>query len=328
MRSSGLGDCVDVTIKDLLESAPGGLHAGFRSLAFACMKVFISWSGETSHKVALVLRDWIPSVLQSVTPYVSSEDIDKGTRWSTDIAKELEESRYGVLVLTHGNLDAPWLNFEAGALSKAFDKSNVSPFLFKMKRSDVKPGPLLQFQSTISDHKDVKKLLHSLNSACEDNQLDEARLESIFEVWWPKLEEQLDGIPPDERLTRAAESDEATVASAGSGDILEELLDLARTQQRILRDPAALLPADYVEHVLRRAKRVGRRSEPHRSAVEDVQKGWGDLEIEIEDLKSAKKRTMTLKRLGDLLDPIRPGLVHILRTLERPSRHRPGNLDY
>jgi len=112
------------------------------------MKVFLSWSGEQSHKVAVVFRDWFPSVIQSSVPYVSSEDIDKGARWSTDIATELEDSTFGILCVTKDNLNAPSLTFEAGALSKTMDKAFVSPFLFNIKRSEV-DGPILQFQSTI-----------------------------------------------------------------------------------------------------------------------------------------------------------------------------------
>ena len=75
------------------------------------MKVFISWSGTTSHKVAVLLRDWLPSVIQSIEPYVSSEDIDKGARWSTDIAGELHASTYGLICVTKNNTEAPWINF-------------------------------------------------------------------------------------------------------------------------------------------------------------------------------------------------------------------------
>jgi len=89
----------------------------------------------------------IASVIQSLEPYVSSEDIDKGTRWSTDIAKELENSSFGILCVTKENLTAPWLTFEAGALSKTMDKAFVSPFLFDIKRSEV-DGPILQFQTS------------------------------------------------------------------------------------------------------------------------------------------------------------------------------------
>ena len=75
----------------------------------AGVKVFISWSGDTSLKVAQLLRDWLPYVINAIEPYVSSEDIDKGARWSTDIAKELEDSTFGILCVTRDNLNAPWL---------------------------------------------------------------------------------------------------------------------------------------------------------------------------------------------------------------------------
>ena len=74
------------------------------------LKVFLSWSGELSQRSAQILREWIPSVIQAVDPYLSSEDIDKGARWSTDIAKELEASGFGILCITEDNLAAPWIN--------------------------------------------------------------------------------------------------------------------------------------------------------------------------------------------------------------------------
>jgi hypothetical protein len=196
------------------------------------MKVFLSWSGDISHKVAMTFRDWLPSVIQSIRPYVSSEDIDKGARWSTDIAKELEDSTFGVLCVTKENINAPWLNFEAGALSKTMDKSSVSPFLFDIKRSEVN-GPILQFQSTVFDKEDIKKLVHSLNKACKNDQLSDEQLEKTFNIWYPSLEEELNKIKKmDERV-----SEEAKPASIENPAILEEILELTRTNQKLIRNP-------------------------------------------------------------------------------------------
>ncbi len=210
------------------------------------MKVFISWSGEESHKVGLALREWLPSVIQTIEPYVSSEDIDKGTRWSTDIAGELDESAFGILCVTKQNLNAPWLNFEAGALGKSVDKSKVCPLLFRIKRSEVS-GPILQFQSTVVEQEDIYKLLKSINSTCGSDAIPEARLEKAFNVWWPSLEEELAKIPTQEAQPPAKKEPENPTEK-----ILEELLQLSRNSQMILRNPEELLPVDYMDHVLRK----------------------------------------------------------------------------
>lgn len=196
------------------------------------MKVFISWSGNKSHKVGMIFREWLPSVIQSLEPYVSSEDIDKGARWSNDIAKELENSTFGILCVTKDNLYAPWLSFEAGALSKTMDKSFVTPFLFDIKRSEVN-GPILQFQSTVFEKDDIKKLMHTLNKACGENGISSSMLDKAFEVWYPTLESELNKLKEcDENAIEIPSKEQMH-----STEIIEEILELSRDNQKLLRNP-------------------------------------------------------------------------------------------
>ena len=197
------------------------------------MKVFISWSGEKSHQVALVFREWLPSVIQSIDPYVSSEDIDKGARWSSDIAKELEDSTFGILCVTKENITAPWLSFEAGALSKTMDKSFVTPFLFDLKRSEVN-GPILQFQSTIFEKEDIKKMVQTLNKACGENKITDSMLDKAFDVWYPSLEEALQTISACEQESCSTNE---TLPIDPTPSIMEEILNLSRDNQKLLRNP-------------------------------------------------------------------------------------------
>ena len=198
------------------------------------MKVFLSWSGSRSHKVALAFRTWLPSVIQEMEPYVSSEDIDKGARWSTDIANELSDSKFGILCVTKDNINAPWLTFEAGALSKTMDKAHVTPFLFDIKRSEV-DGPILQFQSTVFEKEDLKKLITTLNRACDKNSLPDERLSETFDVWYPKLEEKL-GKLRGAVLEEQDTGDAAELREPKVQEILEEVLELSRINQKLIRN--------------------------------------------------------------------------------------------
>lgn len=210
------------------------------------MKIFISWSGDLSHKVALVFKEWLPSVIQSVEAYVSSEDIDKGARWSSDISKALDESFFGVLCITKDNIEATWINFEAGALSKSFEKTKISPFLFGLNRAELQ-GPLLQFQSTVFEKDDIKKLVSSINKACEGICLDEQRLEKVFDVWWPELEEKLKALETGLASVKTEHKDK----KLSKDNIIEEVLLLARNQQQLLANPENLFPPDYFRHIFK-----------------------------------------------------------------------------
>ncbi|HEX7151633.1 MAG TPA: toll/interleukin-1 receptor domain-containing protein [Thermoanaerobaculia bacterium] len=185
------------------------------------MKIFISWSGDRSRAIADILRRWLPSVLQAVRPYFSPDDVAKGSRWSSEIAKELEASRIGLLVITPENQEAPWLLFEAGALAKNLERSKVCPLLFgSLEPTDVK-GPLVQFQSAQFSQDEMKRVMKMINSELGESALAPDVLESVFAMWWPKLAEQVTA-----ELSTVNDTD--TEDRRSERDLLEEVLALTR----------------------------------------------------------------------------------------------------
>jgi hypothetical protein len=109
------------------------------------MKLFICWAGERSKEIATFLHDWLPKVHQNIKPFMSEIDIGKGEQWTKVLSEQLEDSHFGLVCLTSDNLAAPWLHFEAGALSK-ITESHVVPILYKLEAGDIK-GPLKDFQA-------------------------------------------------------------------------------------------------------------------------------------------------------------------------------------
>lgn len=155
------------------------------------MKIFISWSGKLSHKIAKELQEWLPLVINQLQPFVSSESIKKGDRWILDIYSELEQSNFGIVCLTKENLLEPWIMFEAGALSKNISQSKVSCVLFDgLKQHDIK-SPLSLFQNTEFDKEDFKKLIDSINNSLGDNRINDNLLSKSFEKWYPELEDKI-----------------------------------------------------------------------------------------------------------------------------------------
>jgi hypothetical protein len=197
-----------------------------------------------SGEIAEQLRDWLPYVVQSIEPYTSSEDIAKGARWGVELARELQDSHYGIICVTPDNINSPWLNFEAGALSRAIEQDYVSPFLYRIDRTAV-TGPLVQFQSTLFEKPDVFRLIKGINSV-SPSPLGEARLERAFDRFWGELRQAIDQVGAKHRA-----SAEVASPTRSTADMMAEVLDLLRAQQKtIAKSPALLTTAESLEKAI------------------------------------------------------------------------------
>ena len=190
------------------------------------MKVFISWSGKLSKGVAGALREWLPMILQSVKPYVSSRDIEKGERWFNNVSKKLEESDFGIICTTSKNQTAPWLNFEAGALGKNLDESRVATLLINLTPSDLDGSlPLASFQATRFSKEEVKQLLQTINNRLSDDaRVGQKVIDKLFENLWEEFNAQIESLMKEHPQSHDRDSPRRTTE-----DLLEELITNTRS---------------------------------------------------------------------------------------------------
>lgn len=207
--------------------------------------VFISWSGERSRRIAEELHRWIPSTLQFTRPYFTPNDIEKGAKWATEISRKLSETDVGIICLTKENIDKPWILFEVGALSKDLEKSRVCSVLFGMDNADLS-GPLTTFQTTAFEKADFKKLMQTINDAGGDRSLSRETFDSVFNMWWPRLDESIKAI-------LASEGGQRDQEVRSDREILEEILSLSRINARRVANresPLHTLPVGWVDRLL------------------------------------------------------------------------------
>ncbi len=153
------------------------------------MKIFISWSGDLSNKVAIHLRDFLKHVIQATHPYMTAMDAPKGAIWLNEIIDNLNESKFGIVCLTKESLNSPWLLFETGALSKQFgkNKARVWTIIIDGLSDEEIPEPLSIFQHTRVNEDDMLQLFTNVNNELAEHKLDKAFLAETFKTWWPKF---------------------------------------------------------------------------------------------------------------------------------------------
>jgi hypothetical protein len=184
------------------------------------MQVFISWSGDRSLAAAKMLRDFLPTIIQMVRTVISTDDLQSGTRWFSEIRRSIEESSIGVLCITRDNFLNPWIAFEAGALSKT--SAAVIPYLIDVSPVDL-TGPLAAFQLVVADREGTLQLLNVINRRLE-NPLPQEMLIRSFEIFWPDFERHLHNLPPSKSSSERTPTPDMVDREKSERDLLKEIL--------------------------------------------------------------------------------------------------------
>ena len=153
------------------------------------MKLFLSWSGQPSLKMAKALMEFLPCVLEGLKVFLSTEGIRKGADWLSVIRGELDTTDFGILCLTKEALTSDWLIFEAGAIAKKVEDARVVPVLLGIADVDV-TGPLSKFQAMAPDKEEFWRLTQQMNELAGEANLGAEILKRRFDKWWPDLESE------------------------------------------------------------------------------------------------------------------------------------------
>lgn len=163
-------------------------------------RLFISWSRSQASAIAPLVKTFCQDVLGIEDIFLSNE-IDSGRRWSDEIADALENCNAGLIIVTDENKGAPWLNFEAGAISKRVADANVIPLLWDISVGDIADTPLNQFQSKTFEKDDILFVMQSLAKVWD---LSVESISRRFEAMYPALEAKLREVPAAEHKQEKA----------------------------------------------------------------------------------------------------------------------------
>jgi hypothetical protein len=203
------------------------------------MQIFISWSGAQSLELAKLFASWIPTVLQATRPWLSKESLESGVRWTPELEARLRDSNFGIVSVTPASQDAPWLLFEAGAMSKLLD-ARVVPVVYEVSKALT--GPLGQFQARDTTKEDVASLMGDINTRLGDKAIAAHVLNAQIDRCWPEFEAGLLVV----KSAGASQGARKKSPERDQGEMVEEILLRVREIQRgaAVRDDVLFRSAD------------------------------------------------------------------------------------
>jgi hypothetical protein len=156
------------------------------------MNIFLSWSGERSKKLAILVRDWLPKIIEGINTWISTE-IPKGKEWFAEIERQIINSDAGIVCLTKDNPNEPWLLFESGALWIGSEHKVLYTLLLDIKTSAIK-GPLSFFQHTLCNKDELRKMVEAIIDHVCQGKADKTKCLNLFDEHWSDFEKELDEI--------------------------------------------------------------------------------------------------------------------------------------
>jgi hypothetical protein len=156
-------------------------------------EIFVSWSQPGSRQAAEAFREWLPRALPGVSAWMSKEDITKGRPWFAAVSEQLSRSKACLICVTPENVKSPWLFYEAGAVAHAMPGALICSYLIGVTPSALAGTPLREFQTTVFDKEDTRRLIRDLNRQL-DTPHDEVLLRSAFDKNWTSLQKKLNKV--------------------------------------------------------------------------------------------------------------------------------------
>lgn len=157
-------------------------------------KIFISWSGDRSEEIARQLKKSLEEEIFSgtdLTCFVSTIGISSGTNWWNKIKKELKKCKLGILCITDENIKAPWIYFEAGAMTAR--SVPTIPILFCCNIRALDGSPIKANQGIDFEKKcQFLKMIDDINREMELLSISTQQLEVIANEAYNKLAEILE----------------------------------------------------------------------------------------------------------------------------------------
>lgn len=182
-------------------------------------EVFFSWSGDKSKEIALKFQNLFKQVFEpAVTSFMSARDIGAGRRGLDLLFSKLEQCNYGVSFVDAENARAPWIQFEAGALSKLIDTSRVMVLSLDGNVQSLEDTPLNEFQHKLFNKEDIKSIFEGI--------IESYKLEKSKDIFMQRFEGEWDEFYRNAQIILEREEEQKKVENDEDGklDIIMKML--------------------------------------------------------------------------------------------------------